>query len=190
MFWVISVYFNIRNTLPKSGTYLLGHPVYDCFVFGHSSCLRKCIVWQIDRQRFRVTISGTPTRISCPLSFIPAGHRNILGVLARYNNIQDVGHDHDMWVSLTTWDLVLELAYMNKWPSAVLPKQGSFLPHIPANYTHWCCSRSIMLASLFTSSLSSPNFLLSCLLANFKKLPRIVRMWLYSHAERCLALSG
>ena len=25
---VISVYFNIRNTLPKSGTFLLGHPVY------------------------------------------------------------------------------------------------------------------------------------------------------------------
>jgi len=26
--WIISVYFNIRNTLPKSGTFLLGHPVY------------------------------------------------------------------------------------------------------------------------------------------------------------------
>ena len=28
MFWVISIYFNIRNSLPKSGTFLLGHPVY------------------------------------------------------------------------------------------------------------------------------------------------------------------
>jgi len=28
VFWVISVHFNIRNTLPKSGTFLLGHPVY------------------------------------------------------------------------------------------------------------------------------------------------------------------
>jgi len=28
VFWVISVYFNIGNTLPKSGTFLLGHPVY------------------------------------------------------------------------------------------------------------------------------------------------------------------
>jgi len=28
VFWVISVYFNIRNTLPKSGTFLLGHPVH------------------------------------------------------------------------------------------------------------------------------------------------------------------
>ena len=28
MFWVISVYLNIRNTLPKSGRFLLGHPVY------------------------------------------------------------------------------------------------------------------------------------------------------------------
>jgi len=25
---VISVYFNLRNILPKSGTFLLGHPVY------------------------------------------------------------------------------------------------------------------------------------------------------------------
>ena len=28
MFWVISVYFNIRNTLPKSCRFLLGHPVF------------------------------------------------------------------------------------------------------------------------------------------------------------------
>jgi hypothetical protein len=28
VFWVISVYFNIRNTLPNSGTFLLGHSVY------------------------------------------------------------------------------------------------------------------------------------------------------------------
>jgi hypothetical protein len=33
VFWVISVYFNIRNTLPKSGTFLLGHPVYICKLF-------------------------------------------------------------------------------------------------------------------------------------------------------------
>jgi len=29
VFWVLSVYFNIRNTLPKSGTFLLGHSVYE-----------------------------------------------------------------------------------------------------------------------------------------------------------------
>ena len=28
MFWGFSVYFNIRNTLPKSGPFLLLHPVY------------------------------------------------------------------------------------------------------------------------------------------------------------------
>jgi len=28
VFWVISVYFNIRNTLPKSDTFHLGHHVY------------------------------------------------------------------------------------------------------------------------------------------------------------------
>src|SRR5215471_5961613 len=33
VFWVISVYFNLRNTLPKSGTFLLGHPVYSRYSF-------------------------------------------------------------------------------------------------------------------------------------------------------------
>jgi len=28
VFWVISVYFNIRNTLPKFCPFLLLHPVY------------------------------------------------------------------------------------------------------------------------------------------------------------------
>ena len=32
MFWVISVYYSIRNTLPKSGTFLLGHPIYRAFI--------------------------------------------------------------------------------------------------------------------------------------------------------------
>jgi len=31
VFWVISVYFNIRNTLPKFCPFLLGHPVFLSF---------------------------------------------------------------------------------------------------------------------------------------------------------------
>ena len=36
MFWVISVYFNLRNILPKSGTFLLGHPVYVSYSSYHT----------------------------------------------------------------------------------------------------------------------------------------------------------
>ena len=32
VFWVILEYFNIRNTLVKSGTFLLGHPVYSIHI--------------------------------------------------------------------------------------------------------------------------------------------------------------
>jgi len=32
VFWVISVYFNIRNTLPKFCPFLLGHSVYSSFL--------------------------------------------------------------------------------------------------------------------------------------------------------------
>ena len=41
MFWVISVYFNIRNTLPKSGTFLLGHPVCKLLQIYKHCLLRK-----------------------------------------------------------------------------------------------------------------------------------------------------
>jgi len=44
VFWVISVYFNIRNTLPKSGTFLLGHPVYVDGVFYVLTILLNCSV--------------------------------------------------------------------------------------------------------------------------------------------------
>jgi hypothetical protein len=37
VFWVISVYFNIRNTLLKSGKFLLGHPVYE-----HTESMTVC----------------------------------------------------------------------------------------------------------------------------------------------------
>ena len=46
MFWVTSVYFNIRNTLPKSGTFLLGQPVYIGYMFLEKMSLHttKCIL--------------------------------------------------------------------------------------------------------------------------------------------------
>jgi len=45
VFWVISVYFNIRNTLPKSGTFLLGHPVYTRIVaYFIGVCFKEILV--------------------------------------------------------------------------------------------------------------------------------------------------
>ena len=45
MFWVKSVYFNIRNTLPKSGTFLLGHPVYkDVSKSSRTVLVKRCLL--------------------------------------------------------------------------------------------------------------------------------------------------
>jgi len=41
VFWVISVYFNIRNTLPKFCPFLLGHPVYVPLVMKGLKCLNS-----------------------------------------------------------------------------------------------------------------------------------------------------
>ena len=57
MFWVISVYFNIRNTLPKSGTFLLGHPVYPL----HRSNL--CLLYQLEKLQGNEYITSFECRI-------------------------------------------------------------------------------------------------------------------------------
>jgi len=45
VFWVISVYlyFNIRNTLPKSGTFLLGH-LY-IYIYIHVYIMKIYVFW-------------------------------------------------------------------------------------------------------------------------------------------------
>jgi hypothetical protein len=64
VFWVIPAYLNIKNTLPKADTFLLGHPVYihnysygtilenyskaeDC----HENCLK---IIQLERNTWRI----------------------------------------------------------------------------------------------------------------------------------------
>jgi hypothetical protein len=58
VFWVISVYFNIRNTLTKSGTFLLGHPVYALRVSCWDSSVGMVSSLQAERLRNRASISG------------------------------------------------------------------------------------------------------------------------------------
>jgi len=65
MFWVISAYFNIRNTLLKSGTFLLGHPVY---THTHTHTYTWCVYIYIyiyiyrerERERERETFKQKP----------------------------------------------------------------------------------------------------------------------------------
>ena len=47
MFCVISVYFNVRNILPKSGTFLPGHPVYPgrAFTLNILGTFNRSSVW-------------------------------------------------------------------------------------------------------------------------------------------------
>ena len=60
MFWVISVYFNIRNTLPKSGTFLLGHPVYRLCSTSRMSTIYLDSAIHLDCLRYISTICDTP----------------------------------------------------------------------------------------------------------------------------------
>jgi hypothetical protein len=53
VFWVISVYFNIRNALPKSGTFLLGHPVY-------SRSVTRRFLWSKQKRTWRRSLVRPP----------------------------------------------------------------------------------------------------------------------------------
>ena len=55
MFWVVSVYFNIRNTLPKSATFLLGHPVYICIYTYIYICVCVWVCVRVHKNRIEVT---------------------------------------------------------------------------------------------------------------------------------------
>jgi hypothetical protein len=57
VFWVISVYFNIKNTLPKSGTFLLGHPVYDAELHKINVLNKSIIVRMLGKERINLSIS-------------------------------------------------------------------------------------------------------------------------------------
>jgi len=67
VFWVISVYFNIRNTLPKSGTFLLGNPVYIItlsvvqfylYVYGFLICLCKIFYGKFYKKTSKCVTEG------------------------------------------------------------------------------------------------------------------------------------
>ena len=66
MFWVISVYFNIRNTLPKSGTFLLGH----LYIQIHNVSV------YLGKYRKSVAASNTATQVSVKKR-LPARNKNV-----------------------------------------------------------------------------------------------------------------
>jgi len=54
-FWVISVYFNIRNTLPKFCPFLLGHPVYYRLVMhGNSNIKFKINNFALKKKKYQM----------------------------------------------------------------------------------------------------------------------------------------
>jgi hypothetical protein len=61
------VYFNIRNTLPKSGTFLLGHPVY------------KILQSYLQNQYFLIKYREAYTSLHPVSSGVPQG--SVLGLL-------------------------------------------------------------------------------------------------------------
>ena len=56
MFWVISVYFNVRNILPKSGTFPLGHPVYMWAGHGTYGRQEMCVQDLVERHEGKRTL--------------------------------------------------------------------------------------------------------------------------------------
>jgi hypothetical protein len=82
VFWVISAYFNMRNTLPKSGTFLLGHSVYMLHLRLNEYMDSVCIPWsvlvrcQALEMGLRTQIGALP-KYNCILVCVDDNFRNI-----------------------------------------------------------------------------------------------------------------
>ena len=111
VFWVISVYFNIRNTLPKFCPFLLGHHVYIyiyiyIYILINTAfsliitvrellCLGILVFSDVDRptniknNRFRLHLTASNRRrvrvlILCTLYFNTRGPGSVIGIATAY----------------------------------------------------------------------------------------------------------
>ena len=92
MFWVISVYFNIRNTLPKSGTFLLGHPAYIYIPFPYVYNVKNSVQFVKDLSDipFDPNLKLPSLDISNMYANIPTEELfNIIDIMCDKNNIED-----------------------------------------------------------------------------------------------------
>ena len=72
MFGVISVYFNVRNILPKSGTFPPGHSVYI------NVCV--CFLRAVKKERPIPVMARSKAWVSQPLAFLDYGFDSRGGV--------------------------------------------------------------------------------------------------------------
>jgi len=145
VFWVISVYFNIRNTLPKFCPFLLGHPVY-CWIL--KELCTKLVFWKVYTflsLMFHSTgfISEIHTE-DAPLFFPPEGSSSSYKEVS--TNPQKVTKSHstdpilanlqfwqDNWVFKGTWQ-----------------QTDASGVRIPVKARHFCLVRNVQISSRST----------------------------------------
>jgi len=112
VFWVISVYFNIRNTLPKFCPFLLGQPVY------------QYNLW------YMVTLCRWPFRVQVGkfLTCTRNGHRHIVTCTRDCIDIIDLPDDEHRVArnmkrtEINTWErIVRQVGHLPKAPRVVTP---------------------------------------------------------------------
>jgi len=121
VFWVISVYFNIRNTVPKFGPFLLWHPVY---VDGTSE---KKLRWD------RVVYFETETKycflpLHCELMYLRVHHFSSRTTTSctsyKEGNISEVL-------------AVLGIYATENLRTAKMSRHGTSLPSLKVIFIHW-----------------------------------------------------
>jgi len=90
VFWVISAYFNIRNTLPKSDTFLLGHPVYSVCVRNIVLTLVRSLIYCVSSffciscDWFIATEFNVPTYMYVSLNLFVTGRSLLINIMCLY----------------------------------------------------------------------------------------------------------
>jgi hypothetical protein len=117
-FWVISAYFNIRNALRTSGTFLLGHPVYMKGI----SCIRDYISRQelyIFKNASFLQLTATFTEYSDARLQNENNWSHELCICEGIQGLLVCSDRITISKRCTIWDLLLARNKHEKWPSVV-----------------------------------------------------------------------
>ena len=162
MFWVISVYFSIRNTLPKSGTFLLGHPVFCLnFVIYFVSKNWRNTIFNINTH---FTIRTTYVEFQMSTTIVPQGNltsdHEIKQHIWQWKAKKDCPGSSVPFVILIIW-----MSHNNiKWSTII-----SLICHYLLTQPHSTLTRFSHLGKLFKTVMAKINLLHSscCTIGDF-----------------------
>ena len=160
MFWVITVYFNIRNTLPKFCLFLLGHPVY-IYIYTHTHALSLSL--SLSNPNIKIStfllLSTSRSNLPLPICTVIWHPTRVMHSASRHSNPATV-LVHNLHIFLQNLPRIL--------PASYRPHSDAHLNTVhPSQFTQYLAnhmSRAVRITMPFPSTMCAtpPYCIVSC----------------------------